>query len=531
VAASILVPLAVLGGGDTPEPVGSVGSPFVVGAINAPGGAFLRDQSGRVVLLHGVNAVYKRAPFELFPAPGQPYNFSVADAAEIAGLGFNVVRLGMTWQGLEPGSAGPNDPAICSPGAPRDPGQFDATVLEAYLSRLKQTVDLLGRFHLYSLLDMHQDVYSQVFGGDGAPPWAVCTNGLSPAPLPGRWSNTYASPALNVAFSHFWKNDVVGNLQGEYDRVCGAVASYFRTDPWVIGYDPINEPFSTVIQEVQQRELDAEVECLYTGAARPGRNEDQDVTVTCPPADPATGLIPTVLQADPNHLIFYEPDIYSSGDGPNYVGPMAFPNLVLNFHTYCPSRSTVTGDPTNLASCVASSVMTMGRRAQERVRLGSDQQPGGPPWFLGEFGATSSSALLQQLTVASNQNLLGWAYWQWKYYMDPTGRPHEALASASGRVNPTARALSQTYAQAIAGTPTAMSFDATTGAFTLAYTAQAAVKAPTLIFVPVRLRYPTGYCAHASGGTIVSKPGSNYLQIRNDEAATNVVVQLRTGSC
>ena len=97
-------------------PVG--GTAKISGPIRAPGGPYLYDAKGRIVFFHGVNAVYKHPPFELFPAPGKPWNFSAADASLMARLGFNVVRLGMTWSGLEPGTAPANDPAICGPGTP-----------------------------------------------------------------------------------------------------------------------------------------------------------------------------------------------------------------------------------------------------------------------------------------------------------------------------------------------------------------------------------------------------------------------------
>ncbi|HLG67783.1 MAG TPA: hypothetical protein VKV36_07935, partial [Acidimicrobiales bacterium] len=35
------------------------------GYLRAPGGPYLRDRYGRVVFLHGVNAVYKLPPYEL----------------------------------------------------------------------------------------------------------------------------------------------------------------------------------------------------------------------------------------------------------------------------------------------------------------------------------------------------------------------------------------------------------------------------------------------------------------------------------
>ena len=103
------------------------------GRISAPGGPFLYDSLGRIVFFHGVDAVYKYAAYELYPDPNKPWNFSAADASLMARLGFNVVRLGMTWGGLEPGTAPANDPAICGAGAPADPHQLDRAVLDRYV--------------------------------------------------------------------------------------------------------------------------------------------------------------------------------------------------------------------------------------------------------------------------------------------------------------------------------------------------------------------------------------------------------------
>jgi endoglycosylceramidase len=529
VAVTALVSIGLSGDEEAPVAPGR-GEGLLSGTISAPGGPHLRDPLGRVVVLHGVNAVYKRAPYELFPAPGKPYDFSATDAERIAALGFNVVRLGMIWEGLEPGTAGPNDPAICSPGPPRDPDQFNQGILDAYLSKLKRTVDLLGRWHIYTLLDMHQDLYSSAFGGEGAPLWAVCTDGLPRTRLPGRWSRTYRSAALNVAFEHFWKNDVVGDLQGQYERVWAAVASYFRSDRWVIGYDPINEPFSRGIQDVQHHELDAQIECLYTGRSRPGRNADQGLVVSCPVQDPQVGLIPSILKADPRHLIFYEPDIFSSRGSANYVGPMDLPNLVFNFHAYCSHRNPVTGNPTNVDACVSQDVSTLSRRSAERAKLGSDIQAGGPPMFLGEFGGTSSVSLVEGMTAAANAYDLNWVYWQWKLYGDPTGSSEEGLESASGKLKPTATALSQVYGEAIAGSPTSTAFDPKTGAFSLSYAADSAVNAPTLVVVPKTGPYVHGYCASVAGGEIVSKPGSVTLEVANEDDP-NVSIHVSPGPC
>ncbi|HEY5385991.1 MAG TPA: cellulase family glycosylhydrolase, partial [Acidimicrobiales bacterium] len=166
------------------SPTFNAPSQGVSGRISAPGGPYLYDSQGRIVFFHGVDAVYKYPPYELYPDPKKPWNFSVADASLMARLGFNVVRLGMTWSGLEPGTAPANDPAICSHGAPRDPRQFSQAIFNRYVQRLETTVNLLGRFRIYTILDMHQDVYNEMFDGEGAPKWAVCTNGVPSADPP-----------------------------------------------------------------------------------------------------------------------------------------------------------------------------------------------------------------------------------------------------------------------------------------------------------------------------------------------------------
>jgi endoglycosylceramidase len=483
------------------------------------------------VFFHGVNAVYKLPPYELYPAPGKPWNFTAADASLMARLGFNIVRLGMTWKGLEPGTAPANDPAICTSGTPHDPGQFNQAVLDSYLNKLSKTVDLLGRFHIYTLLDMHQDVYNEMFDGEGAPNWAVCTDGVRNTDPPGRWSRNYGTTAAEVAYRHFWTNDVVGNLQGEYDRVWAAVASYFRTNPWVLGYDPFNEPFSTSLVTSGNEQFDSQLECFYTGNASVGMAIHGAPAITCPSDDPAIGVIPRILAVDPGHLIFYEPDIFGNRGYPNFVGPMNFSNLVFNVHVYCGERSGKTGNPTNIAACAAHEQRSLKTRSEDRGDLGTPAQPHGPAWFVSEFGATSSAALLDRLTAEADQSLVGWTYWSWKYYQDPTGSAAEALVMSNGQLRPTAQVLARTYPEAIAGQPTSLSFNPTSGAFHLVFVPDRGIHAPTVIFVPTQVHYPDGYCARVSGGTVVSKPGSELLEVENAPTGRSVSVNVASGPC
>lgn len=507
------------------------GSAASTGPYSAPGGPYLYDHQGRIVFFHGVNAVYKHPPYELFPAPGKPWNLSVADASLMARLGFNVVRLGMTWSGLEPGTAPANDPAICGPGRPSDPHQFNQAIFDRYVARLRATVNLLGRFHIHVILDMHQDVYNQMFDGEGAPSWAVCTDGVPSADVPGRWSFEYATKAAGIAFHHFWADDVRGDLQGEYDRVWGDVARSFRSNPWILGYDPFNEPFSKSLVRFGDEHFDAQLECFYTGTAHLGAASHGAPPLRCPPADPTNGVVPTLLANDPSHLIFDEPDNYASRGFPTYLGSMNLRHLVFNVHLYCGARSPVTGNPTDLTACARQEAHSLRVRVEDRSEMSSGPQPGGPPWLVSEFGASSSPALLASITANMDAHQVGWAYWSWKYYSDPTGSTAESLVMADGRLRSTARVLSRTYPEAVAGEPIRFDFSPSSGVFQLAYVPNHRIHAPSVIFVATELHYPRGYCARTSGAKVISRPGSDLLEVQNAKSGHRVTVAVTPGHC
>ncbi len=507
------------------------GNPSVPGRISAPGGPYLHDSEGRVVFFHGVDAVYKFPPYELYPDPHKPWNFSTADASLMARLGFNVVRLGMTWSGLEPGRAPANDPAICAPGSPTNPHQFNQAVFDRYVAHLTKTVDLLGRFHIYTILDMHQDVYNQMFDGEGAPRWAVCTNNVPSTDPPGRWSLEYATKAAGIAFSHFWRNNVRGDLQGQYDEVWADVAHAFKGNRWVLGYDPFNEPFSTSLIRFGDEHFDSELECFYTGTARIGTPSHGAPPLRCPGHDPASGVVPTILANDSGHLIFDEPDNYASRGLPTYIGPMDLPNLVYNVHIYCGARSPVTGNPTDVAACAAQDAHSLGVRASDRPEMASAAQRAGPAWFVSEFGASSDPQLLASIAAAMDARQVGWSYWAWKYYGDPTGSAAESLVMADGRLRSTARVLSRAYPQAVAGTPLRFSFSTTTDVFDLVYVPNHYVHAPTVVFVPTDLHYRHGYCARTTGARVTSKRGSDLLEVQNASTGHRVTVEITPGRC
>ena len=166
----------------------------------------------------------------------------------MASLGFDVVRLGIIWKGLEPGTAPINDPSdlharetLGHSGA----GQFDAKVFNAYVDRLEATVPSWPATGSTPCIDMHQDVYNEVFGGEGAPDWAVCTDGITPRPQHNvqNWSVNYTGPGCVPGVRPLLGQRRGREPTGDFDSVWTRVAARFRNNPWVIGYDPFNEPY------------------------------------------------------------------------------------------------------------------------------------------------------------------------------------------------------------------------------------------------------------------------------------------------
>ena len=83
----------------------------------------------------------------------------------------------------------------------------------------------------------------------------------------------------------------------------------------------------------------------------------------------------------------------------------------------------------------------------------------------------------------------------------------------------------------MAGKQIAYSFSPETGDFSLAYTPNHKVHAPTVIFVPTSIHYPHGYCASVSGGKVVSHRGSDLLKVQNSSVGRRVVVRVTAGAC
>ncbi len=141
--------------------------------------------------------------------------------------GFNLMRLGFTWDAIEP-----------------QPRQYN----KEYIQFLKNTLDRCEKAEIYVFLDMHQDLYSG-FGdgnGDGAPAWATLTGKHAYKKAKKVWAEGYFwGKAVHKAFDNFWDNKPVGDkgLQDYYAQMWQFVVKELGSHPAVIGFDLMNEPF------------------------------------------------------------------------------------------------------------------------------------------------------------------------------------------------------------------------------------------------------------------------------------------------
>lgn len=178
---------------------------------------FVND-SGDLFLAKGINMVCKDKSL------GYLGNYTEKDFNWLSERGFNLIRLGIFWDACEP-----------------NPGEYN----DVYLSEIEKIISLAAKEGISVFLDMHQDLFSSVFE-DGAPAWATLTNGALYQKTE-LWSDAYlADDAVQNAFDNFWADapasDGIG-IKKHYVNLWKNLAKRFASNPNVIGYDIMNEPF------------------------------------------------------------------------------------------------------------------------------------------------------------------------------------------------------------------------------------------------------------------------------------------------
>jgi endoglycosylceramidase len=430
--------------------------------------AYLADAAGREVLLHGAAAVGMEDV--AYPnADGGPAAFPVApsaydgtcpkasplvpqpplcevqaslpafaqstapasgdDFAQMRALGFDVVRLVLNWSQLEP-----------------TPGHYSAT----YLNRVAQVVGWARQQGIYVILDMHQDQYSRFIlpakkgtapsgcspsgGGDGAPAWAVLSDGKPGCAL---FGIDELNPAESAAFANFWQNAKVESPQGQapgtglQDHYIGALADLatrFRNNAAVLGYELMNEPQPGSLGSTPAANgYTSSSQDLYPFYKRAieALTGVRDGLPTCPATSP-TSLTGTCaypqLSSVNRQQIFFEPLAYRNlvDFSLQVSAPFSsYPNLVYAPHVYTYAftiEQELLGLPAKPGGFPPD--FTFGYQTAE-----AEAQAMHAAVFVTEFGDSSSTdaTILSNELAAQESTQTGGTLWAWKGLSQSSG--------------------------------------------------------------------------------------------------------------
>ena len=439
-------------------------------------GRWLVDRQGRVVLIHGLNLVWKHAPYA---PPATAAGFTWRDARWLKRHGFNAARIGTLWAGLTPDRPDELDPS--------------------YLAKWQRVMDLLAGQQIWMQLDFHQDQWHETYGGEGVPDWAVHRPdpfALLP-PVVAPFPTGYWTPELSTVFDNFWADQ--DHLLSDWATAWRLTARHWRSQPYSMGYDLLNEPWAGMEWET----------CLLDGCPSTYAAELQ------PAFEKALAAIRTV---DAGNIVWFEPQQFAGGRPiDTFLTSVARErNLGLSWHNYCPdiffeSQGVPPSPVADVENCVDFS------NGRNDHGLGQARTMHAVP-LMSEYGATDNLRAIAIDTEAADRHLMGWMDWAYKRFGDPTSADaaSQSLFTDDADLSSAKRGkllrLVRTYPQATAGVPQSLHFDPSTGAFRFVYLPDPRISAPTVVFVSP-LHYPQGFKVVVRHGRVVSRDG-RLLSIR-----------------
>ncbi len=382
------------------------------------------DEQGRHTILRGINLVCKKKELGYVTACDESL------FAKFRASGFNVIRLGLQWDGVEP-----------------EPGVYD----DSYLAKIRQQAKWAADNGLYVFLDMHQDLYGIKFG-DGAPLWATLDDGL-PHSSGDLWSDAYLkSDAISASFDAFWENrlcaDGVG-LQDHFLLMWLHVAEFFKDCPNVIGYDLFNEPYpgmegrlifekmgEGVAMALAASGNEEAAEISETDGLDSWTNEEskldllsllEDMTLYDQLAKYSSEasqafektrlqafydkLCPTLKKACPDWLCFQEASYFTNLGIPTGVRPVAGVSTIFAPHGY--DLVVDTEHYEAYSKDRVRYIFEAHRKVQDAL---------GIPVLIGEWGAFSpvpvTADLAKQILDIFDENLWSHSYWCWDHDAD-----------------------------------------------------------------------------------------------------------------
>ena len=433
------------------------------GDVESPDTRFLVDDCGRTLILRGVNVEgsAKGASQDVSHLPSS----DLENQASLQTWGWNTVRFLVFWGAIEP-----------------EEGTYD----ETYLDDVEQWVDWYGDHGIDVVFDVHQDLYGWTVNGNGAPDWAVDTQGLEVKPIAeGQpWYLQGADPAVQAAFQSFW-NPADGDtrLQDHYLASVAHLTERFADNSTVIGIDVMNEP------SFANGDLNATLAIQPDAAA--GNFNNENLTAF------NNRAIEAVRAVDPDVWVFIQPTSLINafpypGDllEDQIVDPRdGAPRIVYAGHLYEPKVHDGLGYSDD--STYVKEWRTM--RTQEAKAMK------GALWF-GEWGSNGDQEGMDRyvsdvLTMA-DEEMAGWAWWSW----DP-GNGWSPVESDGKTPSANGERLLRVQPRAVVGVPTDFTWDAKASTFKMTWDENEEAKGSTDLAVPGRL-FPDGIEVVLDGATV-----------------------------
>jgi hypothetical protein len=425
-----------------------------------------------------------------------------ADLNQMAELGFNSVRLPLSWSLLEP-----------------ERGHFSQT----YLDRVAQVVDWARAAGLYVIIDMHQNAYSRYVGPgtgvdlsylSGAPSWATLTDGFPSRVFLGQRE---LNPAVFEADSNFWYDR--DGIQDEYIATLAFLAKRFRDDSTVAGYSLFNEPWpgwnlppgfeDLLLFPFYRRVIDA-----ITGI-HDGLPCWTGLFMPAPCGYPDLGV------HDVRHLVFLDTGLLREvTDFPTHLGlPVSsYLNLVLAVHAY---THIYTFDALAHQKPAQASY-PWGGYEQSYSLADREAKALGAALFVAEFGDSPSddSLIVANQLLEQEKHEIGFAFWTWKenggkssWGMFDAARTDVSPMSSSGCLRTAReRLLARVYPLASSDPGLSYHYNSDTGSFSLIGHGRAG-DSPTVVSIPPEVRGAVAVSGTAVPVTETSPGGSRLLTV------------------
>ena len=296
--------------------------------IRISNGGFVTD-TGEPFIAHGINMVCKDK------TKGYIGGYTPEDFEFLKQNGFNLIRLGLIWDGAEP-----------------EPGVIN----EEYFKKIDETIDMAAAADIPVFLDMHQDLYGSVFE-DGAPEWATITGDCEHIRTE-LWSESYLlSAAVQKAFDNFWSNakcTTGTGLRDHYVKLWKYIAGRYAGNPYVVGYDIMNEPFpGSDGARIFELIMDIAGEGGMAGLEDEKKIAELIEAIAPITAEFETKILSTfysevgraVREADPDTLLMLESNYFANAAIPTALTPAVYEDgTVIPGQVYAPHGYDITVD-------------------------------------------------------------------------------------------------------------------------------------------------------------------------------------------